>query len=386
LLPSNFAIVWRKRACSSALWTAIVLMLGSSPAPAIAQGAYSFRVLDTLGGYNSYARGINDLGQVVGYSYKTPSEYGSAFHATLWSGSTPVELGVVDPINYPYSIANSINNAGQVVGYSGTGSSAEYVPFATVWTGTTASALTPVRGDSGIATSINDSGQVVGAVGSAYPATPVATRWNSFTAPSYGTSLTQPGYPSYANGINNAGLVVGYSSSGLPGTNHATVWNGSTATLLNDLGATNSVALGINESGQVVGLAQPNLNCCTAILWDGTSVTDLGAAGVNSAARAINNVGQIVGVSGTTAALWNGTTLIDLNSFLSQAQAAQWRLFDAFDINEAGSIVGDATNQITGETRGFVLSVTPVPEPEAYLMFGIGIAAAAVRSRKRSKR
>jgi probable HAF family extracellular repeat protein len=384
LFPFNFAIAWRKNACSSALWAAIVLMLGSSPAPAIAQGAYSFRVLDTLGGYNSYARGINDLGQVVGYSYKTPSEYGSAFHATLWSGSTPVELGVVDPINYPYSIANSINNAGQVVGYSGSGSS-EYPQFAIVWTSTTASALTPFRGDSGTATSINDLGQVVGAVGSQYPATPRATLWNSSTAPSYGTPLS-PGYPSYANEINNAGLIVGVSSWGSPGRAHATVWNGSNATRLNDLGATNSAALGVNDSGQIVGLAEPNFSCCRATLWDGASFTYIGTAGDLSVARAINNSAQIVGSSGATAALWNGTSFVDLNSFLSQAQAAQWQLLDAYDINESGSIVGDAKNLMTGDTRGFVLTVTPVPEPEAYLMFGIGIAAAAVRSRKRSKR
>ncbi len=47
--------------------------------------------LGTLGGRYSLAYGINDSGQVVGYSETLD---GSA-HATIWNGTTPTDLGTL---------------------------------------------------------------------------------------------------------------------------------------------------------------------------------------------------------------------------------------------------------------------------------------------------
>jgi probable HAF family extracellular repeat protein len=67
--------------------------------------------LGTLGGMASFARGINDNGQVVGYS-DTPS---GESHAFVWHKGTMVDLGPGQAL--------AINNAGQVVGNRFDGSS-----------------------------------------------------------------------------------------------------------------------------------------------------------------------------------------------------------------------------------------------------------------------
>jgi probable HAF family extracellular repeat protein len=68
--------------------------------------------LAPLAGYSeSYAEGINDAGDVVGYSHS-----GSRDEATLWVGATASDLGV--PGDALGSIALRINSSGGIVGYS----------------------------------------------------------------------------------------------------------------------------------------------------------------------------------------------------------------------------------------------------------------------------
>jgi probable HAF family extracellular repeat protein len=63
--------------------------------------------LGTLGGFSSEGRGINDRGQVVGYS-DTPTSNGE-LHGFLWQDGTMTDLGT----NF---IPSGINNRGQIVG------------------------------------------------------------------------------------------------------------------------------------------------------------------------------------------------------------------------------------------------------------------------------
>jgi len=68
--------------------------------------------LGTLGSY-SRAQGINDRGQVVGFS-TTPSGYE---HAFIWEKGQMTDLGAL----YSYkSLAHRINNLGQFVGDTST--------------------------------------------------------------------------------------------------------------------------------------------------------------------------------------------------------------------------------------------------------------------------
>jgi probable HAF family extracellular repeat protein len=68
--------------------------------------------LGTLGGSESNAFGINDQGQVVGYSF-LPDD--TTNHAFLWQGGAMTDLGT---LGGDFSLARGINAQGQVVGYS----------------------------------------------------------------------------------------------------------------------------------------------------------------------------------------------------------------------------------------------------------------------------
>jgi probable HAF family extracellular repeat protein len=74
--------------------------------------------LGTLGGTVSYAQGINNSGQVVGYDQNNGAD--SAF---LYSGGVMQDLhNLLAPgfTNWYISTANAINDSGQIVGTGGT--------------------------------------------------------------------------------------------------------------------------------------------------------------------------------------------------------------------------------------------------------------------------
>ena len=75
----------------AAILLAVGLVSGAKADP-----AYSLRLLDTLGGSASYANGINDRGQVVGWSLTERDEFQ---RATLWSNGTTTDLGTLGGIN-----------------------------------------------------------------------------------------------------------------------------------------------------------------------------------------------------------------------------------------------------------------------------------------------
>ena len=78
-----------------------------------AQVQYTVTDLGTLGGAYSYAYGINNNGQVVGWAYTSGN---ANFHAFLWqSDSGMQDLGT---LGETWCSANGINNNGQIVGGS----------------------------------------------------------------------------------------------------------------------------------------------------------------------------------------------------------------------------------------------------------------------------
>ena len=166
--------------------------------------------LGALGGVSGVT-GINNAGQVVGtvgnvyYHYGYYGQGPSAdARATIWNGTTPTELGMVG--GSVSSVANGINNSGQVVGYSyysGGGVNA------TIWNGTTPTYL---EGVDTYATGINDSGAVVGYA--RFDWRWHAFLWNDSTPTDLNSFLSVSEvnagwYLERAYGINNNGWIVG---------------------------------------------------------------------------------------------------------------------------------------------------------------------------------
>jgi probable HAF family extracellular repeat protein len=118
--------------------------------------------LGTLGGAYSQVASINALGQVLGFRSET-NEGGE--HAWLWTAEDGMEDLDVLP-GMVFSRNQGINNLGQVVGYSGPDYSGPWMwatgrPF--LWTEETWTIeLETLGGDTGAARRINDAGQIVG--------------------------------------------------------------------------------------------------------------------------------------------------------------------------------------------------------------------------------
>ena len=101
-------------------------VLATPLVPSVSAGGWmDLTDLGTLGGNDSYAWGINELGQVVGHSETADGHV----HAFLWEeGTGMTDLGTLGGDD---SYARGINDLGQVVGASYT---AEDVRHAALWT------------------------------------------------------------------------------------------------------------------------------------------------------------------------------------------------------------------------------------------------------------
>ena len=179
-------------------------LLGIGSTSSARAEAYTLTDLGGLvpGSTSSAAFGINNSGQVVGWS----NGINGTRQATLWSG----DVATVYPAPLPpwSTTAAAINNAGQMVGYE-TGTA---FANAILWSGGVATALAS-SGRFDFAYAINDRGQVVGSQ-APLGAPDEATEWR-------GGVVTDLGQGD-ALGINDRGQVVGYSGP----SPEATEWSG----------------------------------------------------------------------------------------------------------------------------------------------------------------
>jgi probable HAF family extracellular repeat protein len=227
---------------------------------------FNMTSLSTLGGNNGQASGINLRGQVAGFAEN------GLVDSTCPAGTTNnrIDLGafwengqaqaqLLSPLRGdPDSIAFGINDQGQVVGYSGNCTAANH---AVLWENGNPTPL-PDLGVEGLslAWAINDRGQMVGEVLRPDGATDYAVLWqNSHEI----TNLkTLPGdFGSLASGISPDGqIVVGSTWDSHLNWSHAFIYRNGKMTDLNTLLPASSnlyatMANKINARGQISGMA-----------------------------------------------------------------------------------------------------------------------------------
>ena len=109
---------------------------------------------------------------------------------------------------------------------------------------------------------------------------------------------------------------------------------------LGTLGGLASVAVGINDSGQVVGGADTVAGLRHAYLWDTGVMTDLGApAEPSSYAWDVNNLGQVVGYTSLPVGVQGGAFLWD-SGLMTNPGSLGGPHSEAYGINDLGQVVG----------------------------------------------
>jgi len=369
---------------------AVVDVCGATP-------VYSLRPLDDV----SNPVGINNAGQIVG-SQVFPNGIN---HATIYTpdgagGYTAHDLAALPSLANSYG--RRINASGQVCGNIGTSRAFLWKDTGGLGTMINLGDPNPLGSEEVFSQDINDGGTVA-AMGFDFsggggfrafvwrPTTPNAVTGTMIPIGGGGGVDVEP------MGINSAGDVTGL------GTNGAFLWKGSTGTRYPLGGLTgpggSAEAHDINDAGKIVGSSNAPGGGRHAFLWTPTtpngtagSMADLGVlpGGANdSRAYDINSSGVVIGQSGNTplAFVWSSTDgLRNLNT-LVDGSAAGWTLEEAFNLNDAGQIMGvghfdpDGPGGVSPTIRGYLL--TPVvPEPQGLCLVAT-LPAALARRRHR---
>ncbi len=323
---------------------------------------YVFNLGAPLGGAPE-AVGINNLGWISGGANLAGN---TVVNAELWVGS-PMNLGTLGGPNSNVAWPNH-STKGEIVGITET---AQPNPFGEPWS---CFAFFP---------SATPTGDVC-----------VGFAWQDGVMTAL--SPLPGGYDSYAAGVNNKGQVAGWAENGIhdPTCNapvqvlqfEAVIW-GPKLDHMTQLppypGDPDSAATAINDKGQVVGISGLCSNAVGgasaehALLWENGVPTNLGniGGGAWNTPVALNNQGEVVGFANSSgdqnaalspaAFIWTQATGMQALPLLSGDTNSI-----AFDINEKGQVVGQsvgATFRAFLYEDGMMLDLNALIQPDSSL-------------------
>jgi uncharacterized membrane protein len=247
-------------------------------------------------GIQFYATGINNLGQMSGYTVPYSDEYQWAFFWTMgagWASASPL-FGS----SFPPTMGNAVRDNGEVVGQTG-----ELIGGATEWRDSVEAGLSGLgSGDSSSANAVNELGQAAG--------------WSTTESLDSNCHQDLVGCPMHAVMWTPAGVVSDLGT--LPGD-------------------TLSAATGINFFGQIIG---DSGNTLAENGWGGN-----GGSGFGGAGGSVEVVGRPF--------IWREHSgMQDINTLIRSGSG--WVLNSANGINFWGQIVGTGT--FNGESHGFLLT------------------------------
>jgi probable HAF family extracellular repeat protein len=271
--------------------TALLAVFAIAPVRLTSQSAqtmYKIVPLDTLGGLSGGGSGINDRGWATGFANQQGD---NVSHAALWVGGPQViDLGALGGPGFNSAVAWPVkSNNGVVVGISDTNEDQQPAD--------------------------NFSCYPFFATGSPTGKVCKGFRWaNAEMTP---LPPFPGGFNSYATAVNNRGEIVGWAENGVadPTCNtavqtlqfRAVIWepDGTMKELPPLPGDSTSAATAINDLGQVVGIsgacgiAVGSVSAAHSVLWQSgvpTEIQNFGGHTWNTP-TAINNLGTVVGFS-----------------------------------------------------------------------------------------
>lgn len=302
-------------------------------AGALAIPAYTVAPLGTLGG-NSQGGGINAAGWVAGYSGSTDGTR----HAALWRNGAVIDLGTLGGAGsglHSNVQWPGLNNGNMVVGISHT------------------AALDTLGEEWSCAAFMAANGHVC-----------LGFAWQGRTMSALPTLGGENGF---AAGVNLQGQVVGWAETSVHDPTcrspqvlqfRAVLWEprtGQRRQLPPLPGDSTSAATAINNKGQAVGIsgecdvAVGRRSATHAVLWDGATITDLGSLGGDywHTPMAINDSGVVVGFSNPPGGDLDGDNL----------RAFVWTKADG--MKDLGLLPGDAFSQALGiNAQGQIVGVS----------------------------
>jgi len=314
-------------------------------------GPALYRVINLgnpIGGSSSAGNAMNNLGWSMGVA-NLPGD--TTQHAELWLRGLHLDLGTLGGPNSAVIFANH-SDSGQIVGISET---ADIDPLMETWSCAAAFFLTVTHHI------------CLGFV------------WQNGVM----TALpTLGGYNGVASSANNLGQVVGWAETAindptcvLPQVQQfeAVIWGPGKDQIqqLSPLGEDpDSAATAINDKGQVVGISGICQNAVGAfsakhaVLWQDGQPTDLGNIGGHgwNTPTFINNQGQIVGFANASGDLVHGQLALKFHAFLWTKDRGMRDLgtlsgdaiSEALGINEAGQVVGVSYGPGFSHPRAFL--------------------------------
>jgi hypothetical protein len=311
----------------------------------------------------SAAYGVNDYGEVTGFSTSTTSA--SGIRAFLWKPTVPNgTTGAMTPISGTAWWGIGINTYGQIAIQNDTVNSPA---FGQLWTPSTpngtSGTLTNFSGGPEFSdvSGINASGQLVGAGvdflggGGAMISKPTSPNASTGSAVLTGNLGNNSVFVSYAYAINDAGQVAGFSQ-GAPLGDGSFLWtpdspNGTTGSMI-------ALPYHLGQATRYLHVA--GMNDSTFIVGH----DDLSFMGL----------------------LWTPADgLLELDSLVTSGNA-NWQALEPNAINDAGQIVGigsfDADGPGPGGPTQRAFLLTPVPEPTGAMAIIYLVAALAPRRRR----
>jgi probable HAF family extracellular repeat protein len=322
------------------IWVSAMAFLACAALPVrlAAQEQQHYRVINlgNLSGTASSGNTINNIGWAMGSADQAGN---TTEHVTVWIYGLRFDLGTLggpnSDVQWPIK-----NDHGLVAGWAET---AEINP----------------QGESWSCTAFNPTGQPTG-----HDCVGFSWQWGVMSP------LPTLGGPNgFAAGANNVGQIVGWAENATHDTTcvlpqyfqfEPVVYGpalGQIQQLPNDPGDPDGAATAINDHGQIVGIsgtcdvAVGAFTATHALLWQNGTVTDLGNLGGMgwNTPMAINQRGDIVGFSDLAGDVSGGVLTANFHAFIWTKATGRMTdlgvlpgdsLSEALDINDEGQVVG----------------------------------------------